>query len=72
MKTNWPLAAVVSGLVALAAVAAPETSERVTCTLTNQTVDKCCCVQREDGTLYCTLAKTPIESCCCKPADEKS
>ncbi len=40
------------------------------CTLTNRTIEKCCCIQQKDGNLYCTLAKKSIESCCCKAAEE--
>ncbi len=68
---KWLTAAILGTFVALAAVAASRTSEKVTCTLTNQTVESCCCVVQKDGKLYCTLAKKTIDSCCCKPADEK-
>ena len=43
----------------------------VRCTLTGQTVDKCCCVGR-DGKLYCPLAKQTIETCCCGPVGGKA
>ena len=66
------LAVVLGSVAALGASAAQKTTERVTCTLTNTTVEKCCCVQQEDGKLYCTLAKKTVDPCCCKPADEKS
>jgi hypothetical protein len=70
--TKWLLSALLGSSVVLGAAATSRTSEKVTCTLTNQTVESCCCVEQKDGTLYCTLAKTLIDSCCCKPADEKS
>jgi hypothetical protein len=43
-------------------------TKKWTCTLTNTTVEKCCCVQQKDGKLYCTLAKKTVNPCCCKPA----
>ncbi len=58
------LAIVLGGLVALGASAA-KTANKYTCTLTNKTVDKCCCVTQKDGKLYCTLAKTTVDPCCC-------
>ncbi len=65
------LAVIVGSFVTLAATPVSKTSEKVTCTLTNTTVEKCCCVPQEDGKLYCTLAKKAVDPCCCKPADEK-
>ncbi len=69
---KWLLAVILGSFAAFAAVAATKTTDKVTCTLTNTTVEKCCCVQQEDGKLYCTLAKKTVDPCCCKPADEKS
>ena len=63
------LAVLLGSVVALGAAAA-KTSTKYTCTLTNRTVEKCCCVQQEDGKLYCTLAKKTVDPCCCKPADK--
>lgn len=65
------LAVIVGSFVTIAATPVSKTSEKVTCTLTNTTVEKCCCVPQEDGKLYCTLAKKAVDPCCCKPADEK-
>ncbi len=42
-------------------------SAKLRCTLTNRTIEKCCCRQQE-GKLYCTLAKKTIDKCCCVPA----
>ena len=53
------------GSLLLASPAAPK-KETLRCTLTNTTVEKCCCQQRE-GKLYCPLAKKTIETCCCVP-----
>lgn len=64
------LAVILGSVVAMAAVAASKPAEKVTCTLTNKTVEKCCCVQQEGGKLYCTLAKQTVDPCCCKPADK--
>jgi len=64
-KGFWAI--VLGTLVALAASAAPKAT-KLTCTLTNTTVEKCCCVQQKDGKLYCTLAKQTVDPCCCKEA----
>lgn len=40
------------------------------CTLTNTTIETCCCVEQKDGKLYCTLAAKTIDSCCCKAAEK--
>ena len=61
------LLAIVLGSVVALGVAAAKTATKYTCTLTGQTVEKCCCVQK-DGKLYCTLAKKAIDLCCCKSA----
>lgn len=60
------LAIVLGSLVAVAAAAA-EKAAKLTCTLTQKTIEKCCCVVQKDGKLYCTLAKKTIEACCCEP-----
>lgn len=44
--------------------------EGLKCTLTDKSIEKCCCVEK-DGKLYCTLAKKTLESCCCVHADAK-
>jgi hypothetical protein len=64
------LAVVLGGLVVLGASAA-ETATKYTCTLTNKTIAKCCCVQQKDGKLYCTLAKKTVDPCCCKETSSK-
>ncbi len=64
------LAVVLGGLVALGASAA-KTATKYTCTLTNKTVEKCCCVQRKDGKLYCTLAKQTVDPCCCRESTSR-
>lgn len=69
------LAVVVATVVALGSAAAqkanaPKPTGKVTCTLTNTTSDKCCCIEQKDGKLYCTLAKKTVDPCCCKPADK--
>ncbi len=64
------LLAVFLGSVIVLVAAAAEKTARVTCTLTNTTVEKCCCVQQKDGKLYCTLAQKTVDPCCCKPAEE--
>lgn len=65
------LGVVLGSAVALAAVAAQKApTTKVTCTLTNTTVEKCCCVEQKDGKLYCTLAKKTVDPCCCKPAEK--
>ena len=63
------LTVILGGLVALGAVAAG-IATKYTCTLTNKTVEKCCCVQQKDGKLYCTLAKQTVDPCCCKLAEK--
>ena len=66
------LTVVIGSLAALIASGAQKESQstRVTCTLTNTTVETCCCVPQEDGKLYCTLAKKTVDPCCCKPAEK--
>lgn len=69
------LAIGLGSVIALGVAVAQKTTEqkptgKVTCTLTNTTSDKCCCVEQKDGKLYCTLAKKPVDPCCCKPADK--
>jgi len=63
------LAVVLGSVVTLGAAAAQKTTNW-TCTLTNTTVEKCCCVEQKDGKLYCTLAKKTVDPCCCKPAEK--
>jgi len=64
------LTVILGGLVALAAAAA-KTAPKYTCTLTNKTIEKCCCIAREDGKLYCTLAKKTVDPCCCVEAKSR-
>jgi hypothetical protein len=64
------LAIVLGGIVAMGAAAAQKKATKVTCTLTNKTVETCCCVEQKDGKLYCTLAKKTVDPCCCKPAEK--
>ena len=45
--------------------------EKLRCSLTQQEIDSCCCVQRE-GRTHCTLANKDVEACCCRPAGEKT
>lgn len=42
------------------------TQTKLRCSLTNKTVDKCCCVEKQ-GSLHCTLADKPVDPCCCEP-----
>jgi hypothetical protein len=69
------LVVVLGGAIAIGAAAAGQKangqkpSGKVTCTLTNTTSDKCCCVEK-DGKLYCPLAKKTVDPCCCKPAEK--
>ena len=62
-KGLWVIA--LGTLLAMGASAAPKAA-KFTCTLTNKTVETCCCVQQENGKLYCTLAKQTVDACCCK------
>jgi hypothetical protein len=64
------LLAVVLGSLVAVGVSMAKTATKYTCTLTNKTVEKCCCVQQKDGKLYCTLAKQTVDPCCCKPAEK--
>lgn len=55
-------------LAGLAATAqANKSAGGLRCTLTNKTIQKCCCKQRGKK-LYCTLAKKAIQKCCCVSA----
>lgn len=38
------------------------------CTLTNKTIEKCCCEKRGEKQ-YCTLAKKTVDKCCCVPVE---
>ncbi len=64
------LAILLGSLATIGVAVAQKASTKVTCTLTNKTVDKCCCVTQKDGQLFCTLAKKTVDPCCCKPASE--
>lgn len=64
MRRN--LIAVILGSLLTAGVAVAQKATTLTCTLTNKTVEKCCCITQKDGKLYCTLAKKTIDACCCK------
>jgi hypothetical protein len=64
-------------LVALALVAViafwaiPQSAQSeagLQCTLTGQTIEKCCCETRGDKT-YCPLADKTVEECCCATVD---
>ena len=66
---NGLLVIVLGGMVALGAAAAQK-GTKVTCTLTNKTVESCCCVEQKDGKLYCTLAQKTVDPCCCKPVEK--
>ncbi len=60
-------------LLAGLTLAAPQAAKKeapLRCTLTDKTIEKCCCEQR-DGKLYCPLAKKTIDKCCCVPAEPK-
>lgn len=59
------LATLLGSMLALGASAPPKHAT-LTCTLTNKTVEQCCCTTQKDGKLYCTLAKKTIATCCCK------
>jgi hypothetical protein len=59
------LLAVVLGSLVTLGVSAARTATKYTCTLTNKTVEKCCCITQKDGKLYCTLAKKTVDPCCC-------
>jgi hypothetical protein len=63
------LAVTLGSVVALGAATAQQAT-KYTCTLTNKTVEKCCCVPQKDGKLYCTLANKTVDPCCCKPAEK--
>lgn len=45
--------------------------EKIRCTLTNKTIETCCCEKRGEK-LYCTLAKKTIDKCCCQPQQTPS
>ena len=64
------LLALILGSILAVGIAAAKTGAKVTCTLTNKTMEECCCVVQKDGKLYCTLAKKTVEPCCCKPAEK--
>jgi hypothetical protein len=51
------------------ATGGPGEAEKLECSLTGETIDECCCVERE-GKTYCTLAKKNVETCCCDPAED--
>lgn len=47
------------------------TAEKMRCSITGKTVDRCCCVEK-DGKTYCTLAAKSVEKCCCTPAEPEA
>ena len=60
-------------LLAGLTLAAPQVAKKeasLRCTLTDKTIEKCCCGQR-NGKLYCPLAKKSIDKCCCVPAESQ-
>ena len=63
------LLAILLGSVVALGAATTKTATKYVCTLTGQTIEKCCCVQK-DGKLYCTLANKTVDPCCCKPAEK--
>jgi hypothetical protein len=39
-------------------------AEKMTCRVTGETMDQCCC-EMKDGTSYCKLTKKTYDQCCC-------
>ena len=60
-----------SMILALAAagpgVAVNDGGGAMTCTITGQQVEECCCIEK-DGKMICTLTGEVVTSCCCTPA----
>jgi hypothetical protein len=42
-------------------------SSGMVCTKTGETVESCCCVEK-DGALVCTLTGEAVSACCCTPS----
>jgi hypothetical protein len=45
-----------------------QSAQKMRCSLTGETIDTCCCEQRQ-GKLHCTLADKDVQVCCCKPVE---
>ena len=41
----------------------------MTCTMTGETVEQCCCVEK-NGAMVCTLTGETVSSCCCVSASK--
>jgi hypothetical protein len=39
-------------------------AQKVTCRVTGETMDKCCC-EMKNGKFYCKLTKKIYDQCCC-------
>jgi hypothetical protein len=40
-------------------------TDTLTCNLTGKSVDSCCCVKADNGSLHCKLADKDVKKCCC-------
>ena len=53
------------GLVlAVLATSAFGAEQKITCRITDKTMDKCCC-EMKDSKFYCKLTKKTYDQCCC-------
>ena len=50
--------------LALLAVGTFGAGQRMTCRVTGETLDKCCC-EMKAGKFYCKLTKETYNECCC-------
>jgi len=39
-------------------------SQKITCRITRETMDQCCC-ETKNGKFYCKLTKKTYDDCCC-------
>jgi hypothetical protein len=51
------------GLAVFASSALGE-SQKITCRITGETMDQCCC-ETKNGKFYCKLTKKTYDDCCC-------
>ncbi len=62
MKTMMGLT--LAGLIGGGAMLLGTAPRAYTCSLTGETTEECCCIEK-DGSLYCPRAEKSLDECCC-------
>jgi hypothetical protein len=60
MKKSITHAAIVMAVMTAIAFA----NQKITCRITGETMDQCCC-ETKNGKFYCKLTKKTYDDCCC-------